>query len=225
MKTTFTFLWKYIALILITIAAFAAEIACADNTEITRAGKWDVYLIGQNLSSEQIDYHTNSGLIPIEMDDTFLWGFGFGYHVRENLGWRFEISTGNPIFRGKGPATGTSRQATMRFGAINFDWFITPKRFTPYLTAGVGWQYLYVRTSNVGTTVAYWDPWYGYTVGTSFPSHTESNAVWTVGLGLRWEVSDRFFLRVSGDSNWLHFNNASEWTTQTRYGLALGATY
>lgn len=221
--------FRYRRIITFVIAAAAAAwingSAFAQTEEVTRVKKWDVYLIGQNIHTEQIDYKTNSGLVPITVDTTFTGGIGFGNHFTEKFAWRFEGTVGDAVFRGHGPAEGTSRRATLSTGMVNFDWFISPRRISPYFTAGLGWQYLYTQTSNVGTTVAYWDPWYGYTVGTAYPTHTESNIVWSAGLGVRWEVTNSFFLRLSADANWINFSQASNNITQVRYGLALGTMY
>lgn len=215
---------QFVALAVTCVVAAAVN-AGAQVSEINRVKKWDVYLVGNNMRSQQIDYKTNSGLVPISMDDTFMGGFGFGYHFSEEFAWRFEGSFGYTAFRGHGPAEGTTRSATINTGIVNFDWLILPKKVTPYLTAGVGWQYVYTQTSNIAVPVAYWDPWYGHTIGTAYPTHTESDILWTAGLGIRWDVTESFFLRFSADNNWINFSQAEGAIVQTRYGLAIGLMY
>jgi outer membrane protein W len=227
MKTFRTSGWRYIvilaaAIVTISSGAFAQD---GQGREVNRMGKWDVYLLGQNLHSQQIDYKTNSGVVPITMDSTLMGGLGFGYHLTQNWGWRFEVALGYPTFSGKGAASGTSRNASLQTGMLNVDWILLPRRITPYFTGGIGWQYIYAQTSNVGTVTTYWDPWWGYTTGVAYPSHTETDFVWTAGLGIRWEVTDFFFLKVSADSNWLNYSQGNGTTNQIRYGLAIGATY
>jgi opacity protein-like surface antigen len=220
---------RYVLAATMTLAALMAmhRTAGAQNVvgEITRDKKWDVYILGQNLTSEEIEYRTNSGLVPITMSPTPMGGFGFGYHFMKNFAWRFEGAIGYPTFTGHGPASGTTRDVALHTGMLNFDWFMLDKRVSPYFTAGLGWQYIYAQTSNIGAPVAYWDPWYGYTVGVAYPGHSETDFLWTLGLGLRWDVSQHFFLKLAADSNWVDFSKASKTINQIRYGLTLGMMY
>jgi opacity protein-like surface antigen len=203
----------------------ALEGSVAAQETFTRAQKQDIYLVFGAIGSKQIDYKTASGLVPISMDTTYLGGIGFGYHFSGKLSLRFETLFGNTTFRGKGPASGTSREVAMDSGMINLDWFILDRPVSPYITAGIGVQYIEAQLSNVSVPTAYWDPWWGYTVTSSYPTYSETDFVPSLGIGVRWDVNDRFFLKASVDSSWINYVNVSDTSHQIKYGLTFGAVY
>jgi opacity protein-like surface antigen len=193
--------------------------------DFTRQNKQDIYVLFQTINAKQLDYRTDSGVVPLSMDTTYLGGLGFGYHFYPSLAGRFEVAFGNTVLHGRGPAQGTSRQVWMNSGMFNLDWNMLDRRITPYLTGGIGWQYVEAQLSNTPVPTVYWDPWWGYTGTTSYPVYSETDLVLSLGLGVRWDVTDHFFLRLSADASRINYVNISGYTTLIKYGFIIGAAY
>jgi Outer membrane protein beta-barrel domain len=162
------------------------------------------------------------------MDGANMWGIGLGYCITDKIGLRFETTMGNTEFYGTGYQTGLVRDVFLNQGLFALDFNLLDKRFTPYLSGGIGWQYLEAALTNVPPVPGYcwWDPWWGYICsGPSYPVYTDTQFVYDFGVGFRWDAPANCFLKVSGDVSWLKYPSADNYTRQGKFGVTFGVNY
>lgn len=195
---------------------------------IERSAKVELYGLGQYLHSEDFEVRGPYGDLKLEMDDTGLGGFGFAYHANPFLSVRAEFMFGGATFRSQVPTrTGGSTElemdAFLHTGRLNLDYNIINRRLTPFLTAGIGYQYLETEIKTAPpVTVCWWDPWWGWVCDTDYPRASEWDFTWNVGAGVRWDITDSLFVKVQVGANWLQYSGSSSITTQLEGFFCIG---
>ncbi|HEY8539411.1 MAG TPA: outer membrane beta-barrel protein, partial [Steroidobacteraceae bacterium] len=113
------------------------------------------------------------------------------------------VSDTREPFRGRG----TLDTVSPRFSAT-FNFLEGP--LTPYVTAGIGWSFI---DTNIPEGPAYldcfWDPWWGRICERRQDTRTIDDLTYKAGLGLRWDFSPRFTLRVGYEKKWIDFDEAT----------------
>jgi opacity protein-like surface antigen len=189
-----------------------------------RTGKSEFYGIGQYLHSDDITFNGPRGPVKVKMDDTGLGGFGMAYHFNQFLAVHADFMFGSATFSGDMPlaAGGTiheSQDAFLSTGRFNVDYNIINRRLTPFVTAGIGYQYMEMELQNA-PTVNYWDPWYGWQTGQPYVWQTDFT--WNVGAGFRWNITDQLFIKATVGAQWLEYSGANGITTQLEGMFAIG---
>jgi hypothetical protein len=106
-----------------------------------------------------------------------------------------------------GPPPGTLR-ASSSFGQWT-TWFggdlnALKGPVTPYLSGALGYSW-FDPAGPVGLpprTGCWWDPWYGYTCSRYYPTDPVGAFSYRAGLGLRWDVNPKFFMRAGYERQW-----------------------
>jgi len=198
-----------------TILALGAPLAAAADSE--RAERWQFSFPITFTSGSSYDSEEGTS---IDVSDDVGFGFGFGYHLQEKilLGMEFtwldanydaHVATdfdGDQIPDDSIDVAGTLDATNMQFfGQYNF----MAKRFTPFVRASFGWTWV---DSNIpsGPTegVCWWDPWFGYICDTWQPTFSDTAFSYGVGAGVRFELTDRFFVEGSYNILWIDFDKA-----------------
>jgi len=192
-----------------------------------RTAKSEMYGIGQYLHSDEITFNGPSGDVKLKMDDTGLGGFGMAYHFNDFLSVHADFMFGNATFSGDLPAAtgGTvpvKQDAFIQTGRFNVDYNIINRRLTPFLTAGIGYQYMDMELQNA-PTVSWWDPWWGWQTGQ--PHAYETDFTWNVGAGIRWNITDQLFIKATAGAQWLEYAGANGITMQIEGFFAIGWTF
>ncbi len=165
--------------------------------EYSRKGKWEIhgsveYLVGDTAT------FSSTGL-SLQLDDTFTGGAGFGYHFLDCLSIDVDLFGGSARFTGRdvfgSPAT--TSDATLFGGNVNLNYNILKRRLTPVITGGVG----LINFSGGGF------------------SETDPSA--NVGGGLRWDITDRFFIKVMGGVTWTEIQGDNGYNLFTAEGAIL----
>lgn len=90
----------------------------------------------------------------------------------------------------------------------NFNFIDGP--FTPYLSAGIGWSFIDTNIPNGRPqTGCWWDPWYGYICTTVQDTKTTDAFNYNVGLGVRWDLSTGYSLRLAYEKQWYDLEDAT----------------
>jgi opacity protein-like surface antigen len=195
---------------------------------IERAPSAEVYGIGQYLHSDPITFKGPLGDVRLDMDDTGLGGFGLGYHFNTFVSVRAEFMFGGAGFRvraptGVGEVLDVKQDGFIHTGRLNLDYNIINRRLTPFVTAGIGYQYLEMELGYLPPIeVCWWDPWWGWVCGYAQPYASQTDFTWNAGAGVRWDVTDSFFLKLLGGANWLQFGGAEGITTQIEAVFSVG---
>ncbi len=196
-----------------------------------RVNKTEVYGIGQYLHSDDITFKSPRGDVKTSMDDTGLGGFGVAYHFNDFLSIHGDFMFGGATFNADlptrtGGTVGFKQDAFIQTGRLNVTYNIINRRLTPFVTAGIGYQYLETELENappVGT--CWWDPWWGWVCYYDHPSTWETDFSWNVGGGIRWNITDNLFVKATVGANWLEYSQARDITTQIEGIFAIGATF
>jgi opacity protein-like surface antigen len=196
-----------------------------------RTGKMEAYGIGQYLHSEDINFNGPFGNVRTHMDDTGLGGFGIAYHFNQYLSIHGDFMFGGATFSADlpdhdGTTTTVKQDAFLQTGRFNIDYNIINRRITPFITAGIGYQYIETELENVPpVNTCWWDPWYGYICYSGHAYAWQTDFTWNVGAGFRWNITDNLFIRASGGATWLEYEGAHGTTTQIEGIFAIGATW
>ena len=158
--------------------------------ESGRTGTFEVGANVQWLSGETVGGHFGGRDGELELEDLFGGGINFGYHINEylNLNTDFLFSNADVNFNSPGVRS-LQDDADFFAWTVNLDYYVFPTRFTPFLTAGLGFLYM--------------DNWYDdYWYCCGYPPHqeipiSETDFLWNAGGGLRWEISDNLVLKLS----------------------------
>lgn len=183
-----------------------------------RQNKMDVYGIGQYLHQDDAKFTGASGQTTrLKLDDTGLGGFGFAYHFNDFLAVHADFMLGPATFTVV-PPQGASYEfgdnGLISSGRFNLDYNIINRRITPFITAGIGYQYMQVDQG-------YWYH-YGYYY---YDYYSETDFTWNVGAGVRWNITDNFFIKVTGGAQWLTYQGADNISTQIEGFFAIGMTF
>jgi opacity protein-like surface antigen len=210
--------------------AFAADAQIPMAWEpIRRAPRLEVYGLGQYLHSDNIWFPGPAGDVRMRMDDTGLGGLGLAYHFNDYFAVRGDFAFGCATFRADGAGytpPALARDSILTTGRLNLDYNIINRRLTPFVTAGIGYQYVSSEIENHPPIWSCsWDPWWGSTCGYYQPYYSETDFTWNVGAGLRWNVTDRFFIKAMGGLNWLKYSGARDITQQIEAIFSIGFTF
>jgi opacity protein-like surface antigen len=184
------------------------------------------------ISSLQGDSYKGQNGSSAETDNSVGWGFGFGYNVNENLvlGGNFNWAdidysldakgqSGNPDIKGNG----TLETSTLSF---NGTYNILRKAVTPFVTGGIGATYVDTNIPNAAPyPVCWYDPWYGYYCGTVVPTKDETNFSYSIGAGVRWDVTQTFFMRASANRLWIDASGNVGHPDFVSYGFDFGLRF
>jgi opacity protein-like surface antigen len=202
-----------VAVILLVLAGLATQVSTASaDRRPNRKGRWEFYLLTNWVDSQTIEF---TGRSSIDVSDDHGWGFGFGYNVNEHFELAGEFSwisanyRVNTLDQNNQPARTSGR---LDAGTTNFNgtYNILKGPITPYVTGGLGWTFIdsNIPSGPPGAT-CWWDPWWGYVCSGYQPTHTESSFSYNVGAGLRWDVTESFFLKGGVSNLWIDMKNAS----------------
>ncbi len=185
----------------------------------SRQNKFDVYGIGEYLHQGDTTYPTVSGsTVKMTMDDTGLGGVGMAWHFNDFIAVHGDFLFGPATFHAQGaggPSLALGQDGFLQTGRINLDYNIINRRLTPFITAGLGYQYAQVEEN-------YPYNYYHYYYNNYY---SETDFTWNAGAGIRWNITDRFFIKATGGAQWLQYQDAQNITTQIEASFAIGMTF
>ena len=224
--------WATLLMFMIMLLPAVAQIPNVTEA-FSRQGKTEVYGIGQYLHSEDIKFNGPFGEVPIKMDDTALGGFGIAYHFNDFISVHGDFMFGNATFSGNLPIEGApnstifiKQDAFIQTGRFNVDYNIINRRLTPYVTAGIGYQYLETSLNSLPpVNYCWWDPWWGYICSTGQPYASTTDFTWNAGAGVRWNITDNLFVKAMAGATWLEYSGAHGVTSQIEGVFSIGWSF
>lgn len=211
-----------------TLVGLAADSSGVLAAESTRTDTWELIIPVRYFPDKNIEFDHGTN---IDLHDDIGWGFGFGYNFNEHsnidfeMGWtnanyKVEFASADNPPKASASATGSLDVFSSQF---NFTYNFMAKTVTPYVSAGLGWNWL---DTNIPTgppqTGCWWDPWYGYICNTYQDTASEQGFNYGFGLGVRIEPKDSFFLRFGINDNWQDFGDQASDTDILSYRLDMG---
>ena len=199
----------------------------------SRQGKTEVYGIGQYLHSEDINFNGPFGTVKTKMDDTGLGGFGIAYHFNDFISIHGDFMFGEANFSGDFPIEGApgstvfiKQDAFIQTGRFNVDYNIINRRLTPFVTAGIGYQYLETELHSLPpVSYCWWDPWWGYICDVSHPYASTTDFTWNAGAGVRWNITDNLVVKAMAGATWLEYSGAHGVTSQIEGVFSIGWSF
>jgi opacity protein-like surface antigen len=199
-----------------SLAPLRAQIPSATDY-FARQNKFDVYGVGQYLHQDDARFNGPYGTTRLKLDDTGLGGIGMAYHFNDFLAVHADFLFGPATFTvvpPTGPSYSLGDNGLISSGRFNLDYNIINRRITPFITAGVGYQYMQVDQT-------YYYP-HGYYY---YDYYSETDFTWNVGGGIRWNVTDNFFVKLTGGAQWLTYLDADNISMQIEGSFAIGMTF
>jgi len=194
------------------MCAAALSLLSAGANAQSRGEGWEfgADLLYQNSNDVEFDGGTT---VAFDSDIGFsLWG---GYRFSERLEVQFGLDWTNVDYDAglvdeDGDIIGVSGEieAFTPFIKGNFNFIDGP--FTPYVSAGIGWSFIDTNIPDGRPqTGCWWDPWYGYICTTVQDTRTSDAFTYNAGLGVRWDLSTGYSLRLAYEKQWYDLENAS----------------
>lgn len=200
---------KYIVLSLLIIAGTvpASNASSGPLDEFSRKGKFEIYGIGEYLTGWETT--TFSHDLSLKIDSGFGGGIGFGYNINDYLNVNSSITGAGLDFKVQDSVFGnTSGNTAAVKWDVSLDYNILKKRLTPLLTAGAGATYFSGNFDN-------------FFLG----NFGETDLVWGVGGGVRWDISDHWFAKAIYRVNWTNFQKSDDTTRFNSIALGIGYTF
>jgi len=175
--------------------------------QTSRTDKWEFSV--QTRYSWSKDYDGEGGS-SMKVQEDLGWGFGFAYNFNQhfNLGmlftWRsvpfeseaVDVDDPNETHRYNGELS------TSTIG-VSGEYNILKGRFTPYVNGSLAWMHVNTNVFAGWTTGCWWDPWWGYICGPVPLTYGLNTGAYTLGIGGRFELSDKVYLRGGYEKGWV----------------------
>ena len=170
------------------ISILIAHSASVQAQEIVRAGKFEVGGAVQWFGGQTVDGTFDGRSGDLKMDDLFGGGLHFGYNITDQLNINTEVIFSRAELAFTSAGTRVSDKADFASMTVNLDYYIFPTRFTPYVSAGLGFLSLENQHEDYG--------WFYVIVDRELPV-SEVNFLWNVGGGLRWDPIEHLYLKLA----------------------------
>jgi hypothetical protein len=173
-----------------------------------------------------------SELTSVDINDDIGWGFAFGYHINKRffvgvdttwLTANYNAHIAQDFDNDQIPDDSIDIGGTLDAANLQFlgQYNILAGRVTPFLRASLGWTWVDSNIpSGPATGTCWWDPWYGYICNTWQPTFEDTSFAYGAAVGVRGELTDRFFLEGSYNLLWIDFDRAGN---QSFDGIRLNA--
>jgi opacity protein-like surface antigen len=155
---------------------------------LSRAGTFEVGGAMQWFGGQTVDGTFDGRSGDLKMDDLFGGGLHFGYNITDQFNINTEMVFSRAELDFTSDGTRLSDKADFISWTMNLDYYIFPTRFTPYVSAGLGFWTLENQYDDHG--------WYYVIVDRELPV-SEVDFVWNVGGGLRCDPIDHLYLKLA----------------------------
>jgi opacity protein-like surface antigen len=190
---------EFVCAVMLTILVTLGVCSVSSAQDWSRQEKWEISAVGWFLGGESL----SAGGFTAKEDDFTLYGVQLGQNVSENLNLNLEAIYGSIDVKGSGMGiTATGEQDTFIF-LVNAEYNILTGPLTPFVTGGLGYGRSTgdVTVTDGATTVKV--------------SGEATGLAYTAGGGVRWEVTENIFAKVSYRILW-------DDSGDDRNGLAVG---
>ena len=152
---------------------------------------------------------SNVDTTSTSFDDDIGLSLYAGYRMSSRLEFQFGLDWQTidyqSTFPGLTPGTtielDSELEAFTPFAKANFNFMEGP--ITPFISAGIGWSFIDTNIPDAPPqTGCWWDPWWGYICDTFQSTKSTDAFTYDVGLGVRWDVSPGYSLRLAYEKHW-----------------------
>lgn len=207
---------KIMYILLLALMGSSLVVAESFSKSSKRSETWEIGFLVNHVDDWDVNGRNGSG---IEVDSNTGWGFTIGYNFNEHFNLAFEYTHNEQDYEativpeeseGVDPFAINHELDNDSF-TFNFTYNILAKTFTPYVTAGLGWNYLDSNVSDSDYEVyCWWDPWWGYVCDDYYSTYSDTAFSYSLGAGLRWEPIANFILKASVNQRWIDVDSAGD---------------
>lgn len=194
---------------------------------VNRTNTWEMTLQPRFLDQTTLDFE---GGAKAQINDDVGFGFGFAYNKSNQLALGFDISWNSANYTATRVLDNPDRETQQVGGVLDSSsllfggtYYLGGMALAPFVSANLGWTYV---DSNIPTgpeeDVCWWDPYWGYVCGSYVPTASSWEFTYGAGLGLRWDMTNRVFLRGSANRMWIDFDKATDTTEYTVWRVDIG---
>ena len=196
---------RLVAVFCITIA----PIAWADGS-LPRTNSWEFTVMVPYVAAEKTtlkggsEFDTNS-----DVGLGFSTGYNYNEHLAANMSWSWNWPKYDATIVSADVPALTSRQANGELGTatvqFNMLYNFKPGPITPLVSGGIGWTFIDtgIASDLPPTETCWWDPFYGYICYNHQPTYADWRFSYNAAVGLRWQMTDRIFLRGNVGLLWI----------------------
>jgi opacity protein-like surface antigen len=202
---------QYIVLSLLITAAIPVANASpipSPLDEFSRKSKTEIYGTGEYLTSWETTKFDH-GNVSLKIDSGFGGGIGFGGNVTDYLNVNTSLTGAAMDFEARDSFFGNSSgdPAVVKWD-VSLDYNILKTRFTPLLTAGAGVAYFSGNFNN-----------------SFLGDFGETDFVWGVGAGVRWDISEHWFAKATYRVSWTSLQDSDNPTRFNSISLGIGYVF
>lgn len=180
-----------------------------------RAATWEAGFIINHIDSWDA---SGSGGSSIDIDSDTGWGFALGYNFNAHFNMGFEFTHNEQQYDATlVDATASSNTVVLSheldndYYNFNFTYHFLDRNLTPYISGGLGWTYIDSNISDGdGGLVCWYDYWWGYVCDSYYSTYSDTSFSYSVGAGMRWDISRAFTLKASVNQRFIDLDNTSE---------------
>jgi len=195
---------------------------------------WELYGLGGFWGADDLEFgrltipdasgNLITGDAKLELEDTGMGGFGLGFNVNDHWLLNGEFLFGTSDYRARWAGSELRGEMFMTTGRFNVEYQVLSGPVTPFVKGGLGYYYFDTGIpSGPPGGYCWWDYWWGYVCEGYVPTHTETSFSLNAGAGLRWDINDRFFLKVLGGLTWVDMSRGAGWPRFLEGTLVVGA--
>ena len=209
-------------------AAGVAEPAAADralDVGMDDERPWQTRLGANYQPTSNVDF---DGGTTAEFNSSLGFLVGLGYDLSEHfeIGANFSFDERDFDANLAGDVPGEIFPVSGELDAMGvmFDltYYFMRGRFTPFLTTGVGWNWVDTNIPTAPPQVGcWWDPWYGYICANFQDTKNVDGLSYQLGAGLRYRLNNSLSLNGSYRVNWVDFPKATDTPTFDGFQLIL----
>lgn len=202
---------------LVVTAAVAASVAQAGNPgdPSKRSGTWEGGFIVSQVDNWDV---SGRGGSRVDVESDTGWGFLLGYNFNEKMNLSFEFTHNEQSYdadivdaSSPGNVVSIDHRLTNDFYNFNFTYNLLASAFTPFVSAGLGWNYMDSNLSNGDSSlVCWWDPWWGYVCNNYYDTYSDTAFSYSIGGGLRWDITRGFSMKASINQRWIDLDKVKD---------------
>jgi opacity protein-like surface antigen len=173
-------------------------VCAGEAREWSRAGRWEGFIFGQDMSGDTAEENIAGVPAVFEVDDFAVFGIGAGYHFNDHLAVKLDLFAGSTDLKVESGLLFLDEDTDLSGMDLNIDAFFFKGRFTPFVTAGIGFLSFYEDLDD--------DDCYCYDNYDDYSTEFSYN----VGAGIRWNFTDHIFATALYRSTWSELEDTDE---------------
>jgi hypothetical protein len=176
--------------------------------EWIRYGKGEFFAFVQNIDGEESSL--DSLPVKAELKDTIIGGAGFGYNVNDHVNINSDIWFGPSDIVITFPFADLKIDVSLFGMNFNVDYNLLKKRFTPLITSGIGFIYLYE---------------YGGGDLANFINDSETSVSYNLGAGFRWDIYHDLMIKAVYKYHWTEFDDFKDKIKLNGFYMSIAYTF